>query len=173
MINFSASGTKTQMHKSSMSAQSTTLRPFNIEIGDDEWLKLWSQRKDIQEISDDSSITISDMDEEVLERNAIQMIEHYADTVGCVSMMYDNNRSSVTLGIVIAEPENRKRGIGSSALSKTLEQIRKDKKIKMVHAYVYRDNYAAVRLFEKHFFEIAGQVLFKRKATLHYTLKLQ
>ena len=161
-----------QMNKDSNTERMITLRPYAIEAGDEGWLRHWNQRKDIQEISDDSSLTHTHLNEEILQGNTLLMIELDAEVIGCVSMMFDSNRYSITLGIIIGEPEHRKLGIGTIALCKALEKIHKLESVKMVHAYVYHDNFPAIKLFEKHHFKMAGQVLFKKKSTFHYTLKI-
>ncbi|MFM7105737.1 MAG: GNAT family N-acetyltransferase [Flavobacteriales bacterium] len=156
-----------------MTEHKINLRSYDLSIGDDETLRLWNQRKDIQDISDDSSLSYTVLNEEILQRNSLLMIEFEGDTVGCVGMICDDKKNSITLGIIIAEPEHRKRGLGSIALQLALQQILKETTITKVHAYVYHDNLPAVRLFEKHNFKIAARILFKKKSTFHYILQLR
>lgn len=149
-----------------------TLRAYSNEAGDDSWLKHWNQHKDIQEISDEASLEFTKLDDEILMQQAVYMIEHNCDVVGSISMMYDNQRCSVILGVMIGDPAMRNLGLGKNALQKAIILIRNEPTIQTVHAYVYHDNLPAKKLFEGQHFKSKGMVLFKKKSTVHYVLKL-
>ena len=161
------------MQNKSALANEILLRPYNSASGDDTWINHWNQQKQIQEISDENSLLNTSFDDEILEVNSMFMIEHKADVIGCVSCMYNSDRSSVTMGIMIGEPEKRNLGYGSIALGKAIGILQHSQALRRLHAYVYHDNLPAIKMFEKFQFKSAGQVLFKRKITLHFILDIR
>lgn len=83
----------------------------------------------------------------------LKAIEFDGQLVGKVELFITGDRTY--LGIVVAK--YRESGIGSQALQLFLEDVKKNKDIRVVYVEVYEDNQGSLNFFEKNGFWLTGE----------------
>lgn len=89
--------------------------------------------------------------------------------VGTVDLFnFNPEKKTVGIGILIAQPKDRKKGLGLEALNTACAMLEQSADITQIEALVYTDNTASVRLFEKAGFVHSGNRKFKNKAAYYF-----
>jgi diamine N-acetyltransferase len=93
--------------------------------------------------------------------------------IGAVDLFgYNKQQKSAGMGILIADPINRKRGFAYSAISLVINELKKTDLISQLHCIIHQENTPSIKLFTRHGFEKMGHELFKGREVIRYTKNL-
>lgn len=156
------------------------LRP--IEPDDIELLMIWENEPEFWHVSDRNGPYSRDQIKAFIEDcrdlgrsgQLRWMITNLDDEpLGALDIFdFDPNSGTAGLGILIARPEDRKKGYASDALTALLNFYKKQKSIHSFRSLVYYDNVPSLRLFRTCGFKELGRREFKGKPAVQFYISL-
>ena len=144
------------------------IRPIHSDGNDMALIREWNALPEIMRISNAAALTDDESLLDASETDSVYVIEFENDVIGCINITLNHRNALAEIGIMIGEREFRGQGIGTQALTKTLEQLKTNVAVNYAIAYIHETNTAARRLFESAGFQAGNTVWFKDfKATLY------
>lgn len=81
---------------------------------------------------------------------------------------YSAFEKTAGIGILIANPSDRKKGAAHEAISILIPKLRNTFRIEKLHCMIHADNKASIRLFEKNGFLKTNETSFKEKPAFYF-----
>ena len=149
-----------------------------VAIGDTDVITAWENNPEFWEVTEEhgpfSRETISEFIQNAidLETNGQQrfMIVGNDETpVGALDLFdFDTTLRTAGIGILIADPAQRKQGFAHDALSAFIYHCAMEKSISELRCLIYENNFPSISLFEKNGFERKGSKVFKGKRAFQF-----
>lgn len=156
------------------------LREVNKQ--DAETILMWENNPEFWDVTENEGpFSLSDIEEFVSKSNSLEnsgqirymIIDSNEKTIGAIDLFEFNNKyRTAGIGILIADNENREKGIATEALKTVIASLKKNGLVKELHCIIHQDNIASIKLFLRCGFELTGESIFKKKQVNNYRRRI-